>query len=210
MRVRTGIPILIMLLCSPNVLISQEKGHDFLDGFIIKTPGQFNGYTNYWHSIFWEWQQYGNLFQLSLPDVAKTIAQHKVDTAEELEIPGLEMEEGFLAALLAGPAKELDDPPPDEVEKTLGESNVLIYVDTASEMGKRLARKDTGEGDWRQTLRSHQLNAGDFRNVRAFYLEKGERKLFIVLTEIKEDRENFRQLITGVRDVLAKYDLHRG
>jgi hypothetical protein len=201
---------MIVLLCWPTSLISQEKDHNFLDDFIIQTPGQFNGYTNYWHSIFWEWQQYGNLFQLSIPDVARTIAQNKVDTAEELGLPGLQMQEGFLAALVAGPVKELDDPLPDEVEKTLGESNLLVYVNTASDLGKRLARKNPKEGDWRRTLRSHQLNLADFRDVQAFHLEKGDRKLFVVLAEAKEDRENFRQLIGGVREVLAKYDLHRG
>ena len=142
MRIRAFISVLIVLLSLPTVLISQEKSPDFLDEFIIKTPGQFNGYTNYWHNVFWEWQQYGNLFQLSVPDVARTIAQSKVDTAEELGIPGLIMQEGFLAALLAGPVQELDNPSPDEVEKTLGESNLLVYVETASGLGKRLSGKN--------------------------------------------------------------------
>ena len=46
--------------------------------------------------------------------------------------------------------------------------------------------------------------------MRAFTLEKGDRKLFAVLAEVKEDGEIFRRLIGGVRDILAKYDLHRG
>jgi len=210
MRIRAYIPVLVVLLSWPTVLTSQEKGRDFLDEFVIETPGQFNGYTNYWHSIFWEWRQYGNLFQLSIPDVARTIAQNKVDTAEELGIPGLRLQEGFLAALLSAPVAELENPPREEVERTLGESNLLLYIDTATELGKRLAQKNAEEGDWRRTLRSHQLNAADFRDVRAFYLEKGDRKLFVVLAEAKEDKENFRQLVGGVREVLTKYDLHRG
>jgi hypothetical protein len=210
MRIRAYIAVLVVLLAWPTILTSQEKSGDFLDGFSIKTPGQFNGYTNYWHSIFWEWQQYGNLFQLSIPDVARTIAQCKVDTAEELGIPGLRLQEGFLAALLSAPVPELENPAREEVEKSLGESSLLIYVDTATELGKKLAQENSEEADWRRTLRSHQLNAADFRDVRAFYLEKGDRKLFVVLTEAKEDRKNFRQLVGGVREVLAKYDLHRG
>ena len=210
MRIRAYIPVLVVLLSWPTILISQEKSRDFLDEFVIKNPGQFNGYTNYWHSIFWEWRQHGNLFQLSIPDVAGTIAQNKVDTAEELGIPGLRLQEGFLAALLSAPMPELENPPLEEVEKTLGKSNLLLYVDAATELGKRLAQKNSEERDWRRTLRSHQLNAADFRDVRAFYLEKGDRKLFVVLVDTKEDRENFRQLVAGVRDVLTKYDLHRG
>jgi len=189
---------------------AQEKADDFLDEFTIKTPGQFNGYTNYWHSLFWEWQQYGNLFQLSIPDVVKTIAQSKLDTAEELGIPGLLVQEGFLAALLKGSVHELTDPTPDEVEKALSGSDVLIYISPASEFGKRLGQKFPGERDWRLMLRSHQLNAADFRDIRAFNLEKSARKLFIVLADSVEDRECFRKLTEEVRDVLAKYDLHRG
>src|SRR4030067_2154862 len=150
MRIRAFISVLIVLLSWPNVPIPQQKSRDFLDEFIIKTPGQFNGYTNYWHNIFWEWQQYGNIFQLSIPDVARTIAQSKVDTAEELGIPGLRLQEGFLAAFVAGPVEEIENPPPEEGEKTLGESNLLLYVDAATELGKRLAQKHSEKGNWRR------------------------------------------------------------
>jgi hypothetical protein len=108
--------VLIVLLALGPLPGAQEKSADFLDGFhgpqdsarisnIITTPGQFNGYTNYWHSNYWRWRQYGNLFQLSHPDVEKTIAQNKLDTAEEIGIPGLLMEEGFLAGLLESLAR---------------------------------------------------------------------------------------------------------
>ena len=210
MRIRSRIPVLMGLLCFPIFLGSQEKGRDILEEFIIKTPGQFNGYTNYWQSVYWEWLQYGNLFQLSAPDAARMAAQNKVDTAEELGVPGLVMEEGFLASLLTGPVRELDEPPADELEQALGDSDLLVYVDAASDLGKRLAGKYRFRGGWRQELQSHQLNAVDFRDARAFSLEKDERKLFVVLTEAKEDREKLRQLIGGVREILAKYDLHRG
>ncbi len=210
MRKRVCLAFSIVLLGWPMAMTSQENDPDFLDQFIIKSSGQFSGYTNYWHSINWEWRQYGNLFQLSLPDVARTIAQSKVDMAEELGIPGLEMEEGFLAALLAAPVEQIESPAPEEIEKGLAGSNLLIFVDPAAELGKRLAAKNPGEGGWRQELRSHQFNAAGFRKVRAFYLEKADRKLFVVLAEATADRENFRGLLAGVREILGKYDLHRG
>jgi len=210
MRLRVFVPILIILLSWTTAQNPQQKSSDFLDGFIIKTPGQFNGYTNYWHSLFWTWQQYGNLFQLSVPDVARTIAQNKLDTAEELGIPGLLMQEGFLAALLGGPVRELRDTTPDEVEMGLAESDLLIYMGSASELGRELGQRFPGERNWRPTLRSHQLNAADFRDIRAFYLTKGDRKLFVVLTDSADGRAHFRQLVDGVREVLGKYDLHRG
>jgi hypothetical protein len=201
---------LIASVLAVSVSAAQEKKPDFLDEFIIKTPGQFNGYTNYWHSLFWEWQQYGNLFQLSTPDVARTIAQNKLDTAEELGIPGLLMQEGFLATLLKGPVHELKDPTQDDVEKALSNSDLLIYCRPASEFGKRIGQKLPGEWDWRPMLRSHQLNAADFRDMRAFYLEKAGRKMFVILADSAQERDRFRELISGVRDALDKYDIHRG
>jgi hypothetical protein len=188
----------------------QDKERDFLADFTIGTPGQFSGYTNYWHTLFWEWQQYGNLFQMSLPDASRTIAQNKVDTAEELGIPGLEMQEGFLAALLAGPVEELVSPSPEEVEKKLAESDLVVYVEPTSELGRKLVVKNPGGEAWRRGLASHQFNAAGFRELRAFSLEKGRRKFFAVLAETAADREKFRALVDGVRDVLGKYDLHRG
>ncbi len=210
MRFRVLLPIFIIFLSWPTVRNAPQKSFDFLDEFIIKTPGQFNGYTNYWHSLFWEWQQYGNLFQLSAPDVARTIAQNKLDTAEELGIPGLLMQEGFLAAFLGGTFRQLNDPTLNQLEKELSESDILIYCSTASELGERLGKNFSGEWDWRPMLRSHQLNAAEFRDVQAFHLEKGDRKLFVVLADSAEDRNRFRELVSGVRDVLDKYDLHRG
>jgi hypothetical protein len=210
MRNRVCLTILTALAFLHPSAAAQSEERDFLAKFTITTPGEFSGYTNYWHSVYWEWRQYGNLFQLSLPDVSRTIAQNKVDTAEELGIPGLEIEEGFLAALLAGPVEELDRPAPEEAEKKLGESDLLVYVEPATELGRRLAAKYPGEEGWRQGLRSHQFNAAGFRRVRAFFLENGRRKLFVVLAEAETDRENLRALVGGVRDILGKYDLHRG
>jgi hypothetical protein len=212
MRNHSCLSALCILFFLPAVSGSQEQGKDpdFLERFVIKTPGQFNGYTNYWHSVYWEWRQYGNLFQMSLPDTARTIAQSKVDTAEELGIPGLEMQEGFLAALLAGSDEELDDPSPEEVEVKLDTSDLLVYVDPAAELGKRLASRIIGKASWKQSLTSHQSNAAGFREVRACCLERTGRKLFVVITEAAADRENFRRLLSGTREILKKYNLHRG
>jgi len=210
MRNRVCLTILTALVFLHPAAAAQSEERDFLADFAITTPGKFNGYTNYWHSIYWEWQQYGNLFQLSLPDTARTIAQSKVDTAEELGIPGLEMQEGFLAALLAGPVEELVNPAPEEVEKKLAESDLIVYVEPTAELGRKLADKNPPGEAWKKGLSSHQFNAVGFREIQAFYVQKGGRRLFVVLAETAADREKFRALVGGVRDVLGKYDLHRG
>ena len=176
----------------------------------IVTTGQFNGYTNYWHSISWEWFQYGNLFQMSHPDVAKSIAQNKVDTAEELGIPGLDLQEGFIDGLLSSPFEELGDPSLDVLEKKVADKNILVFVSPSTELGTRLTAKIAFRPDWRKALKSHQLNARDFRDVRAFFLENGARKLFIVASDCPDCRARLKELIGNVGSLVQKYDLHRG
>ena len=65
----------------------------------VTTNFQFNGYTNYWHDIFREWISYGNLFKIAVPKVDYTIAQSKIDVADDMKIPGLSVQEGFLYEL---------------------------------------------------------------------------------------------------------------
>ena len=89
------------------------------------------------------------------------------------------------------------------VERALAESDLFIQISPASELGRQLGQRFPGERDWRPMLRSHQLNAADFRDIRAFYLEKTDRKLFVVLADSAGDRAHFRQLVDGVRDVLG-------
>ncbi|HLF32839.1 MAG TPA: hypothetical protein VI583_01300, partial [Cyclobacteriaceae bacterium] len=61
---------------------------------------QFNGYTNYWHDVYRDWVRYGNLFKIAVPKVDYTIAQSKVDIADDMGIPGLTVQEGFVNGLL--------------------------------------------------------------------------------------------------------------
>ena len=54
----------------------------------VITSFQFNGYTNYWHDIYQDWIRYGNLFKIAVPNVDYTIAQSKVDIADDMKMPG--------------------------------------------------------------------------------------------------------------------------
>src|SRR5512133_3793114 len=64
----------------------------------VRSDFQFNGYTNYWHDIYRDWTRYGNLFKIATPKIEYTIAQSKIDIAEDLKIPGLTVQEGFFNA----------------------------------------------------------------------------------------------------------------
>jgi hypothetical protein len=178
--------------------------------YAVTASGQFNGYTNYWHDIFWTWSQYGNLYLVSQPDIPRAIAQNKVDIAEELGIPGLLLAEGFLDAYLERRIREFEDPDPAALEKTLDREDALVWAKPSSPAGKKLLSLFPDPAPWRDKLRSHQVNARDFHDVRAVLLSSGARRLFAVVTDCENCRGRFKELLAGLRDVLGRYDLHRG
>jgi len=176
----------------------------------IVTPGQFNGYIVHWSNEYWKWLQYGNLFQMSQPDPEKTIIQSKLDLSEELGIPGFWMEEGFLATLLGTAVTELDEPEQGELWDALKNGPVLAYMDSETDLGRALEGKLPSLSDFKNSLKSTQFSSEDYLNMRAFVLEKGEGRLFVVSSSSRERRRAVKKLIENVKTVLARYDLHRG
>jgi len=174
--------------------------------------GQFNGYTNYWHSIYWIWHQTGNLYQISAPDVTKSFLQSKVDIGEELGLPGLWLDEGFLDGLLSSPYQELDTPDLADIERALSDSkqNLLIHAALSSGAGLRIGQEIRLVPPAWAMLKSHQAKAKDFPAVRASVLENGTRRLFVVLTDDPQSAALMKKLIQGVVDIVRHYDMHRG
>ena len=176
----------------------------------IRTQTQFNGYTNHWHDDYREWFRYGNLFKMIIPNAAYTIAQAKVDIAEDLKIPGLSMQEGFLNALLAGPCMTLEDPSLAQLQEAITRGNTLVLTDPGSEAGKILAAKFPADSSWKDKLKSHQYNARNFTEVNAFFLEGRDRKIFVISSTDKAAVKSLQTLIENTRTLLSKYDLRKG
>ncbi len=176
----------------------------------VKNDFQFNGYTNYWHDTYREWYRYGNLFKMAIPNVEKTIMQSKVDIAEDLGIPGLIMQEGFLNGLLSVPYDLLDQPGKEQLESALSDGNVLVLVDPESETGQSLVAKLPGTGLWPDKLGSHQYGAIDLKRADAFFLENGDRKIFVVSSPDEKVRNQLKQQIENTSQILQKYKLHKG
>ena len=180
------------------------------EGNAVKTDFQFNGYTNYWHDTFKDWTRYGNLFKVALPKVDYMIAQSKVDIAEDLKIPGLSVQEGFMNGLISEKYELLDQPSSQQLSDAIGKGNVLVMTDPESELGKKLLVKLPKENEWKAKLKSHQLGALDFTEVNAFFLENGKQKIFVISSKKSELRNKVNNLINNTKDLLAKYDLKRG
>ena len=176
----------------------------------VRNEVQFNGYTNYWHNDYREWVRYGNLFKMALPNVPNTIAQSKIDIAEDMQIPGLSVQEGFVSALFESNYKTLDQPSPRELEESLGSGDVLVFTDPATEAGTKLVAKFVPDSLWKQKLKSYQYGAINFKEVNLFYLESGARKIFVVASADREGVIKIKALLESTKELLAKFDLRKG
>jgi len=215
---RITVPLILLLLgLSSKVLNAQEleefkyHGEDKTPRInIVRNEFQFNGFTNYWHDIYRNWYSYGSLFKMAIPDVEKNILQSKVDIAEDMGIPGLLMQEGFITELISGPYKELEQPDRASLEQSLSLGNVLVYTDPRSTLGKELADHISQQRNWPIALESHQYGAADLLRVDAFVLQTGDKKLFVVSSTDSATRIKYKELVNNTREVIQKYDLHKG
>jgi hypothetical protein len=205
----------IVLLFAGDAILAQDlddyryNGSFCPDENAVTTEFQFNGYTNYWHDIYRKWIRYGNLFKIAVPNVEYTLAQSKVDIADDMKIPGLKVQEGFMNGLFGEQYVLLDQPTLQKLSESIGETNILVLIDPATDAGKRLMGKLPAD-EWKDKLKSHQFGAKDFTEVNAFYLENGTKKIYVIASASKELREKIMEIINGTKDLLSKYDLHRG
>ena len=178
---------------------------------IVTHDNEFHGYTNHWQDRYMRWVRYGNLFKMAVPEVDKTILQSKVDAAEDLGIPGLVMEEGFLQGLLSAGYVVLEDPSAEEIVQKAKDGNVLVFTTPASEAGKILMAKVPADDlSWPEKLGSHQYGATDLVHVYAFFLENGGKKIFVVSTDDPDTRTSLKSLIEQTLKTVGEYDLHKG
>lgn len=176
----------------------------------VRNDFQFNGFTNYWQNIYRNWYSYGNLFKMAVPDVEKNILQSKVDMAEDMGVPGLLMQEGFIANLISSPYQVLEQPDKKTLEQALRSGNVLVYMDPDKAPGKELHKHISKQEPWPEALGSHQYGAKNLLRIDAFMLHAGDRTLFVVSAADRGTRDQFKELLHTTRDVLGKYDFHKG
>ena len=176
----------------------------------VRNDFQFNGFTNYWQDIYRQWYSYGNLYKLAVPDVEKYILQSKVDLAEDLGIPGLLMQEGFLYDLLSDSYTVLDRPDRTKLEQSLAATNVLVFVNPESALGKELTGDLPKQDSWPEALGSHQYGAKDLKRLDAFRLKSGDRILFVVSSTDSGTREEFKEILNNTLEVIQNYDFHKG
>lgn len=176
----------------------------------IVNQTQFNGYTNHWQDDYKKWIRYGNLFKISVPDVASTIIQNKIDIAESLELPGLWMQEGFMNALLNTNYSTLENPSAAQTNQAIAQGNTLIFLDSAYTVADQFQKITSQDTVWGEKLKSHQYNAKGFEKINAYFLEKGNNKIFVVSGRSKASIRRLQELISLTGQVVQQYDLHKG
>ena len=176
----------------------------------VQSEIQFNGYTNHWWNDYKKWFRYGNLYKISIPNVEKKIVQSKIDIAEDMEVPGLWMQEGFLMNWLAEPCNMLDNPSLKELSEAANKGNVLVMTDPSSEAGKMLLEKYPGNDSWEKILKSYQFNDPGIIHIDAFMLEAGKKKIFAIVSDDPASRSRIWELMENTKNVISYYDMHKG
>ena len=176
----------------------------------IKREVQFNGYTNHWQDHFDEWYRYGNLFKVARTQVDKSFLQSKVDIAEDLGLPGLLMEEGFMTGLLSGRYTTLELPELDALKDALSQGDVLAYLDPGTETGEKVAANLPKDWEFPLMLGSHQYGASNLLRVDLFTVEKEGHTLYAVSSKDVDARHAAKELIESTLRLVEKYQFHKG
>src|SRR5690625_1501658 len=208
-----------IILVALNYIQAQDLSHfkytgasDSLPNLTIKEDHQFNNYTTHWLNDYQKWYRYGNLFKESISDVQKTLIQSKIDIAGDLGIPGLFLEPGFLDGLINAPYTDLRHSSKEDLGKALKkEGNILLFVRPDSDLGSSLLDKIPDYfSKWRKLLGAYQYNSPDIIAIDAFYIEKGNRNIFVITTDDLASQTRMEQLIKQSKQVLKKYNLQKG
>lgn len=203
--------VIISIHCSSGQSLS-----DFKVKFTENTANtlnnkiHFNGYTNYWQNNYTQWYRYGNLFKTATLDIVPTVLQSKVDVADELQIPGLFLQEGFVSILFKNDYRLLENPTRKALENELSNKNLLVTISPKTELGQELEDKAKTTFDWANTIKSYQFEAADFTTVKAFILEHKQRKLFVISSTDESKIEKLLNLIKSTKQVLDTYQLKKG
>jgi hypothetical protein len=183
--------------------------HDSVS-YLVNDDIQFNGYTNYWHNTYHKWIRTGNLFKMAVENVEHNIMQSKVDIADEMGLTGLIMQEGLLNRLMSETYRILDQPTRPELESILENENVLVFINPLSSLGKELTSGLSNRDVWPEKLKSHQYGARDLKRMDAYFLQKGDKNLFVVSSTDDSSRDKFKQLLASTEKIIQHYDLHKG
>jgi hypothetical protein len=147
---------------------------------------------------------------MAIPDVQSTILQSKINIAEDMGMPGLLIQEGFISKLLTSKFQKLENPTLQQLEDKIKTDNVFVITNPESETGKKLEEMAAPVFEWTAGLKSYQFNDPGLEVVKAFYLENNDRNLFVISSNSGKQAENLVSLIDQTRELLTQYRIEKG
>ncbi|MBO4558023.1 MAG: hypothetical protein J5693_05405 [Bacteroidales bacterium] len=167
----------------------------------------WSGYTNWWNSLYTRQWRTGNLSKINVPDAAKVLEQRRLDLALELGLPGLQMQEGFLAGLLGEEYETLDNPSEKEMNSALRKAKaLLVFSGRESELGAKLA---SNAPERSCPVPAYQTHGGVKNPLDAFVLKKGGKRIYAAVGE-PADLANLKDLLAQTQALADTYDMKRG
>jgi len=156
----------------------------------------FNGYTTHWDRYAWNWASYGGLFLSSQPEIKSKIWKMEMDIGNQLLLDELWIHKGFVDKLGKINPIVLRSPSKEELDKALTKGDVLLLaVDRDLVMDEILAKLP-------EDLQ--------FRRNRAFYLQHGQRTLYVIASQTREEVERLFNHIKNAEEIIKRYSLHKG
>ena len=126
----------------------------------------FKGYTSHWDRYAWNWYSYFGLFLTSQTEIKSKIRKMEMDIGNRLLLDELWIQKGFVCKLSEKNPQILRSPSKEQLEIKLNRDDVLVLaVDRDPVMTDILVKLP------------EELQ---FRRNSAFYLQRGERTLFVV------------------------------
>jgi hypothetical protein len=147
---------------------------------------------------------------MSHTQVENSIKQSKVDLADDMGLPGLLMEEGFLNGLLTAQFTTLDLPDEEALKDALSQGDVLAFLDPGTDIGKKVAATLPEDWEWPVMLGSYQYNTPGLSRVDLFTLQKGEHTLYVVSSADAGTRDAVNTLIGSTEKLVDTYAFHKG
>jgi hypothetical protein len=145
-----------------------------------------------------------------MPDVTSNILQSKIDVADDLGLPGLLMQEGFISNLFTSQYEIIKSPTAEKLDDAIKKGDVLVVTNPLTEVGNNLEKKVTHLFDWLGDIGSYQFKAVDLQPIKAFLLVNNTRKLFVVSSPSPEQANKFLEIVKNTKEVTGKYRMHKG
>lgn len=196
----------IIILTNTSFLFAQSSdfsfekyeyaGSDEIVNYATIVPDRFKGYTDHWDEFYWQWVRYSGLFSYSVPEVKSEIIRMEDQIGNQLLLEELWIQVGFVYHLSKTDVQIVRFPSPEELEQALKKGPVIVL---GTDRDKAI-----------QNILSKLPEEFQFRRNRAFSLENGENRLFVIACQTRQEAERLYKYIDDTILTLAQYRLEKG